>query len=147
MINHLSIGGNLTRDPEIRFLAGERCVAAFTVAANHRWKDAQGEQREETVFLDCEAWGRTAEVIGQHFQKGASILVEGRIKQSTWDDKETGKKRSKISLVVERFHFIGSKAERPAQAQSQTSEADDAPPPETTVTTTKRSQSDDEPPF
>jgi single-strand DNA-binding protein len=142
-INHSIIGGNLTRDPQIKFTAGNHCVATFSIAANRRWKDSQGEQREDVIFLDCEAWGRTAEIIGQHFNKGKAILLEGRLKQDSWDDKETGKKRTRISLVVERFHFVGSS---PSAAPTESAESEPAPthaPP----TSSKRSSNDDEPPF
>jgi single-strand DNA-binding protein len=103
--NRSIIAGNLTRDPQTRFLANEKCVCSFTVANTRRFTVA-GEKREETAFVDCEAWGKTAEIIGRFFTKSKPILVEGRLKQDNWDDKDTGKKRSKLVVVVDSFDFV-----------------------------------------
>ena len=124
-INHLTIAGNLTRDPVIRILAGDRTVAAFGIAHNRRYKVGD-EQREETVFLDCEAWGQTAEILGKHFLKGKPILLEGRIKMDRWDDKETGKPRTKLALVVERLHFVPDGTKR-SEGQSGPAAASEPP--------------------
>ena len=103
-INHSIMSGNLTRDPEMRTVGADRSVTAFTIAHNSRYKTADGEQREEVTFIDCEAWGRQGEISAQYLTKGTMVIVEGRIKQDNWTDKE-GQKRSKWKLVAERVHL------------------------------------------
>ena len=107
-LNKVLLGGNLTRDPETKFLANENCVANFGLATNRKYKK-DGETVEEVTFLDCEAWGRTAELIGQYLTKGSACFIEGRLKLDQWDDKTTGEKRSKIKIVVDSVQFIGGK--------------------------------------
>ena len=111
-INSISLGGNLTRDPEVRVTPQGTAIAQFSIANNRKFKDASGAQREEVSFIDCEAWGKTGENIGKFFSKGAQICVQGRVKQDTWDDKATGQKRSKLKVVVDQFHFVGGKREQ-----------------------------------
>lgn len=114
-LNRVLLAGNLTRDPQVRFFANERAVADFGLAINRRTKAADGQQKDETTFVDCEAWGRDAELIGQHLSKGKPIFIEGRLRLDTWDDKKDGSKRSKIKIVVERFQFVGeAKGDRKA---------------------------------
>ena len=108
-LNRVIVMGNLTRDVEVRHLANNMAVGKFGLASNRRWKTPEGEAREEAMFIDCEAWGRTAEIISQYFQKGKPILIEGRLKLDQWEDKETKAKRSKHVIVVENFHFVESK--------------------------------------
>ncbi len=104
-LNHVMLAGNLTRDPEDIQIAEGVSVANLTLAINRRYRDRHGEQREEVVFIDCEAWNRTAEVIGQYLQKGRPILVEGRLKLDQWHN-EQGEKRSRHKVFIERFQFI-----------------------------------------
>lgn len=109
-MNTVHIIGNLTRDPESRTVGSGSVVANFAVAVNRRWRDRQtGEAREEATFIDCEAWGRTAETVCQYLSKGRQVAVEGRLKMDSWEDRETGQKRSKLKVVAERVHFIGSR--------------------------------------
>lgn len=106
--NKVIIAGNLTRNPDVKFLPNERAVANFAVAVNRRWKDANGTTQEETTFVDIEAWGRTAELVGQYLTKGRSALVEGRLKLDEWDDKASGQKRTRLKVVADIVQFIGS---------------------------------------
>jgi single-strand DNA-binding protein len=76
---------------------------------NRTFKTRDGENREETTFVDCEAWGRTAEVMSQYLCKGRPVFIEGRLKLDQWDDRETGKKRSKLKVVIDNFQFVDSK--------------------------------------
>ena len=101
--------GNLTRDPEIKYTPKGTAIANFGIAINRVFTPEGGEKREEVTFIDLEAWGRTAEVIGEYFKKGKPIYVEGRLKLDSWDDKTTGKKMSKLRVVVESFEFLGSR--------------------------------------
>lgn len=105
-INHTIIAGNLTRDPECKNIGADKQVAAFTVAVSRKFKTAAGETKEDVAFIDCEAWGPLAGTISGHFAKGKGIVVQGRIKQENWEDKESGAKRSKLKLVVTEFSFV-----------------------------------------
>lgn len=105
-LNHVMLAGHLTRDPQIKALANGSCVAAFSLAINRRFKGPEGDQKEEVTFVDCEAWRRTAELIGQYLVKGSACLVEGRLKLDSWQDKE-GQQRSRLKVVVESVQFIG----------------------------------------
>jgi single-strand DNA-binding protein len=79
------------------------------LAINRRWKGQNGEDREETTFVDCSAFAKTAEVINQYFTKGKPIFIEGRLKFDSWEDKQGGGKRSRLTVVVENFQFIGGR--------------------------------------
>lgn len=104
--NKVILMGNLTRDPELRSTTSGSSVASFALAITRNWNNAQGERQEETSFIDCEAWGRTGETIAKYVQKGRQLLVSGRLRQDTWQDKDTGKNRSTLRVVVEEFSFV-----------------------------------------
>ncbi len=107
--NRVILAGNLTRDPELRYTPKGTAVAQIGLAINRAWRDQEtNELREEVTFVDAEAWGRTAETIGQYMKKGSAILIEGRLKLDTWDDKQTQQKRSKLKVVIETSQFLGS---------------------------------------
>ena len=106
--NRVIIAGNLTRDPELRYTPKGTAIAQFTLAVNRKWKTETGEAKEEVSFIDIDAFGRQAEVIGQFMKKGRPFLVEGRLKQDTWEDKNTHQKQSKVKVVLEGFSFIDS---------------------------------------
>lgn len=106
--NKVFLMGNLTRDVELKHTPSDQAVAMLGVAVNRRYRTRDGEDREETTFVDCEAWGRTAEVMNQYLAKGRPVFIEGRLKLDQWDDRETGKKRSKLLVVVENFQFVDS---------------------------------------
>ena len=107
-MNRTILKGNLTRDMDLRYTPKGTAVGEFAIAVNRKWKDQQtGEMKEEVVFLECQAWSKQAETIAQFFKKGSPILIEGRLAQDKWTDKETGKARSKTLVVVEQFEFCG----------------------------------------
>jgi single-strand DNA-binding protein len=108
-VNRVILVGNLTRDPQLKYLPSQTPVAEFGLAMNRRFKTATGEDREEVCFVDCSAFGRPAEIINQYCQKGKLIFIEGRLKFDTWEDKQGGGKRSKLSVVVENFQFLGAR--------------------------------------
>ena len=108
-LNKVMLMGNLTRDPEIKYTPKGTAIANFGIAINRVFTPEGGERREEVTFIDLEAFGRTAEVIGEYFKKGRPIFIEGRLKLDQWDDKTTGKKQSKLRVVVESFEFLGSR--------------------------------------
>ena len=109
--NKVILVGNLTRDPQLRYLPSQMAVVDFGLAVNHKFRTKTGEDREEVLFADCSAFGKQAEVINQYCQKGKQILVEGRLKYDTWEDKNGGGKRSKHSVVVDNFQFLGGPRE------------------------------------
>lgn len=106
-INRVLLGGNLTRDPQVRFLANEQAVANFGLAINRRFKGSDGQMKDEVTFVDIEAWGRIAELVGQYLTKGRACFVEGRLKLDSWDDKD-GQKRQKIKVVADSVQFLDS---------------------------------------
>ncbi len=149
-LNRVLLAGNLTRDPQVRFFANERAVADFGLAINRRTKSADGQQKDETTFVDCEAWGRDAELIGQYCQKGKAIFIEGRLRLDTWDDKKDGSKRSKLKVVVERFQFVDSGRTGQAGAPAggpEGVESGDEPAPRPSRPAPAPAAADDEPPF
>ncbi len=106
--NKVMLMGNLTRDIELRHLPNSsQAVANIGLAVNRRFKTQEGEQREEVTFVDCEAWGKTAETMSQYLRKGRPVFIEGRLKLDTWE--KEGQKHSKLKVVVENFQFIDSK--------------------------------------
>ena len=107
--NKVLLMGNLTRDPQLRYLPTQTPVVEFGLGMNRRWKTPQGEDRDEATFVECAAFGKTAEMINQYFQKGKAIFIEGRLKYDTWEDKQGGGKRNKLSVVVDSFQFIGAR--------------------------------------
>lgn len=119
--NKVILMGNLTRDPELRSTTSGSSVASFSLAISRTWNNAQGERQEETSFIDCEAWGRTGETIAKYVQKGRQLLVSGRLRQDTWQDKDTGKNRSTLRVVVEEFSFVsdGNRGGAAAPASSE----------------------------
>lgn len=107
-LNKVMLMGNLTRDVELRAISSGQSVAKIGLAINRRWKTPQGEEREEVTYVDCEAWGKTAEVMAKYLAKGRPVFIEGRLKLDQWQDKESGQNRSKMAVVVETFQFIDS---------------------------------------
>jgi len=124
--------GNLTRDPEVRYTPKGTAVTDIGLAINRNYSTDDGDKREETTFVDITFWGRQAETLGQYMKKGRPLYVEGRMQLDTWDDKNTGQKRSKLKVVGENFQFLGGRDDNAgggggsyqggqAQAQTQSS--------------------------
>ena len=106
--NKVILMGNLTRDPEVKYTSGGTAIAKLSMAVNRNWTNKEGHKQEETTFVDVDAFGRQAEVIGQYLKKGRPVMVEGRLKLDQWDDKQTGAKRSKLGVTLEGFQFLDS---------------------------------------
>ncbi len=146
-INRVLLGGNLTRDPQVRFFANERAVADFGLAINRRFKGSDGQMKDEVTFIDVEAWGRTAELVGQYLTKGRACFVEGRLKLDSWEDKE-GQKRSKLKVIADSVQFLdgGNRGDRGPAGEVSDGESSEGP-----VAKPSRpapaAASDDEPPF
>jgi single-strand DNA-binding protein len=108
-VNKVILIGNLTRDPQSKQLPTQSVVTEFGLAMNRRFKTADGEDRDEVCFVDCAAFGRQAEVIQKYCKKGKLLYVEGRLRYDSWEDKNGHGKRSKLSVVVESFQFLGGR--------------------------------------
>lgn len=109
-LNTVYLVGNLVKDPELKDIGkASNKLVNFTIASNRNWTGPEGEKAEEVSFIDCVAYGKRAEVIDKYFSKGRKILIEGRVKQDKWIDKDTQKTQSRIRIVVEGFHFMDSK--------------------------------------
>src|SRR5437763_34927 len=115
-VNKVIIVGNLTRDPVTKQLPTQSMVTEFGLAMNRKFKAPDGEDREEVCFVDCAAFGRQAEVIQKYCRKGKSLYIEGRLRYDSWEDKNGHGKRSKLSVVVENFQFLGGREEQPVGA-------------------------------
>jgi single-strand DNA-binding protein len=107
--NKVMLLGNLTRDPEVKYTPKGSAVADIGLAVNRTYTTDGGEKREETTFVDVTMWGRQAEIAGEYLKKGRPLFVEGRLQLDTWDDKQTGQKRSKMRVVCENFQMLGSR--------------------------------------
>lgn len=100
--------GNLTRDPELQYTPKGTAVARLGIAVNHVYFNSNDEKCEEVLFLDCDAWGKTAEIANEYLKKGSQVCFEGRLKLDSWEDKQTGDKRYKHKLIVEKLVMLGS---------------------------------------
>jgi len=137
--NRVILLGNLTRDPELRYIASGTAVTDFGLAVNEKRKNANGELIEETTFVDVTLWARNAEVASEYLSKGSPALIEGRLKYDAWETQD-GQKRSKLKVVGERIQLLGTRGQgggegggpRPAARQSQqdTQYSQAAPPDE-----------------
>ncbi len=107
--NRVILVGNLTRDPELRYLASGTAVTDVGLAVNDRRKDANGQWIEETTFVDVTLWARTAEVASEYLTKGSPVLIEGRLKLDSWETQD-GQKRSKLKVVGERMQMLAARA-------------------------------------
>ena len=142
--NKVLLMGNLTRDPEVRYTPKGTAIAKIGLAVNEVYTTDQGEKKEFTTFVDIDVWGKQAETLAQYVSKGSPLFVEGRLRLDTWDDKETGQKKSKMKVICDRFQFIGApkgKAEfsdqppaakpaRPAARPAAAPPAEEVPPAE-----------------
>jgi single-strand DNA-binding protein len=123
-LNKVMLIGNLTRDPEVRFTPSGKAVADISLAINRVWNNDQGQKQEETTFVDITLWGRQAELAQQYLTKGRGVYIEGRLQMDSWDDKETGKKRTKLKVVGDNLQFLpdgrssGNGGGAPAQQRS-----------------------------
>lgn len=114
--NRVLLMGNLTRDPEIRYPSGGggregggSAICKFGLAVNRTWKNQSGDKQEETCFVDITVFGRTAENCNEYLRKGRPVFIEGRLHYDQWEDRETGKKRSKLEVIADNVQFLGSR--------------------------------------
>src|SRR6476620_8969586 len=107
-LNRVLLIGNLTRDPELRYTPKGTAVTEIGLAVNRIYSGEDGEKKEETIFVDVTLWARQAEIAGQYLKKGRPVFIEGRLQLDTWDDKQTGQKRSRLRVVAENLQLLGS---------------------------------------
>jgi len=105
--NQVILMGNFTRDPQLSYTPSQTPVVEFGLAVNRKWTKNDGSQGEEVAFVECQCYGKRAEVIVKHFTKGNPIFVQGRLKQERWE--KDGTTHSRIRIIVESFEFIGRK--------------------------------------
>lgn len=104
-LNKVLLLGNLTRDPELRYVPSGTAVASFGLAMNRTYTAQSGEKKEEVCFVNVVVWGKQAESCGQYLNKGSPVLVEGRLSYRTWE--QEGKTRSTLEVRAERVQFLG----------------------------------------
>ena len=133
-LNKVFLIGNLTRDPELRVTPKGTAVCQFGLAVNRQYKDESGATRDETAFIDIEAWGKQGELVSKYLQKGSLAFVEGRLRFDSWEDKQSGQKRNKLKVVLENVQFLsragGGGGGGGAQASAGGAEAGDDSPAE-----------------
>jgi single-strand DNA-binding protein len=119
--NKVILLGNLTRDPEVRYTPKGSAVCDLGVAVNRIYTTEGGERREEVTFVDVVLWARLAEIAGEYLRKGRPVFIEGRLQMDSWDDKQTGQKRTKLRVVGESMQLLGG---RPGGSAGETAEED-----------------------
>jgi len=107
--NKVILLGNLTRDPEVRYTPKGSAVCDLGIAINRQYTLDSGEKREEVTFVDVVLWARLAEIAGEYLKKGRPIFIEGRLQLDTWDDKQSGQKRSKLRVIGETMQLLGGR--------------------------------------
>lgn len=105
--NKIILMGNLTRDCETRFANNGTAIVKFGLAVNRRFQDADGNWKEQPTFVDVTIFGKRGEAFARFHGKGKSALIEGQLRMDTWDDKQTGQKRSKLYVVADSWEFVG----------------------------------------
>lgn len=111
-LNRVILAGRLTRDPELRYIPSGSAVCRLGLAVSRFFKGRDGERKEDTLYVDVTVWEKQAEYVGQRLRQGAPLLVEGRLKSDTWEDKQTGQKRTRIEVVAQRIQELSWSNER-----------------------------------
>ena len=142
--NRVVLMGNLTRDPELRYIPSGTAVSEIGLAVNDRVK-RNDQWVDEATFVDVTLWGRTAEVANEYLSKGSSILIEGRLKLDTWE--KDGQKRSKLRVVADRMQMVGGRPGASRGDQQYQAESDQAQPQYSTSSSTPAAPPADEIPF
>ena len=126
--NKVILLGNLTRDPEVRYTPKGSAVCDLGLAVNRQYTLDSGEKREEVTYVDVVLWARLAEIAGEYLKKGRPVFIEGRLQLDTWDDKQSGQKRSKLRVIGETMQLLGSRPPGTGAA-SESGEQDRKSPP------------------
>ena len=143
-MNLVILKGNLTRDPETKYLPSGECVTEFGIAVSKQWKDRlSGERRQETYFAECVFWGASGEAFAKYHNKGDQALIRGELKNDSWEDRETGKKMSKTRINVSEFDFIGGRRDDGDQRQQTDRTVHQRPAPRPSQQPRQQRESDD----
>ena len=129
-VNKVILVGNCTRDPEVRYTPKGTAVTDLGLAMNRYYSSDGGEKREETTFVDVTLWGRQAEVAGEYLKKGRPVYIEGRLQMDSWDDKNSGQKRTKLKVVGEQMQLLGGREGGGGGGSSQQGNTTDSAPPQ-----------------
>lgn len=105
-LNKVMLMGNLTREPETKRTPKGTAVTQMSLAINRQYTTEGGERKEEVTYVDVEAWGKLAEICGEHLSKGKQVFVEGRLKLDTWEDKQSGEKKSRLRVAADAVQFL-----------------------------------------
>ncbi len=105
-LNKVFLMGNMTRDPELRYMQNGKALVSFGLAVSRSWTSPEGEKKEDVCFVDISMFGKRAEIISEYFSKGSPIFIEGRLQFRQWESKE-GQKRNALRVVADDFQFIG----------------------------------------
>lgn len=119
-LNEVRLIGNLTRDPELRALPSGQSVCSFGVATNESYRDRDGNQKENTTFVDVTAWGNLGENVNKYLRKGSMVYIGGKLRYETWEDKQTGNKRSKLTVTARDVQFLDKPEGRGGDQQVRT---------------------------
>jgi single-strand DNA-binding protein len=122
--NKVILLGNLTRDPEVRYTPKGSAVCDLGIAVNRVYTTDSGEKREEVTYVDVVLWARLAEIAGEYLKKGRPVFIEGRLQMDTWDDKQTGQKRTRLRVVGETMQLLGSRPTGGTSAPAEAGEED-----------------------
>ena len=126
--NKVILLGNLTRDPEIRYTPKGSAVCDLGIAVNRSYTTDSGERREEVTYVDVVLWARLAEIAGEYLKKGRPVFIEGRLQMDSWDDKQTGQKRTKLRVVGETMQLLGGRPGGAAAESGGENQKSSAPP-------------------
>ena len=127
--NKVILLGNMTRDPELSYTPNQTSVCQFGMAINRKWSGKDGQAKEEVCFVDCVAFSKSADTLNKYLHKGDPVLIEGRLQFDSWTAQD-GTKRNKLKVVVEKFQFIGTKQEKPANTNPDYVGDNPPPPPD-----------------
>ena len=146
-LNKVLLMGNLTRDPELRYIQSGTAVLDMGLAVNRRVKQRDGSWAEEATFITVTVWGKTAENCAEYLSKGRPVFVEGRLQMDQWDDKKTGEKRSKLKVTAESVQFLGSRGGSGGGGGDDPDRSRPSPPPGRSEPAGEMELSDDDIPF
>src|ERR1700719_3531964 len=124
--NKVILLGNLTRDPEVRYTPKGSAVCDLGIAINRQYTLDSGEKREEVTYVDVVLWSRLAEIAGEYLKKGRPVFIEGRLQLDTWDDKQSGQKRSKLRVIGESLQLLGGRPSSGGGAPAEAGEGEDS---------------------
>lgn len=145
-LNKVFLMGNLTRDPELRYIPSGTAVANFTVAVSRAFKSPSGEKKEEVSFIRVIIWGKMAEICGEYLTKGRPVLVEGRLRSRSWEAQD-GQKRNTLEVVASSVQFLGARTEGKKPAPGPTADAEEHGEEIASIDVDKEEMGGDEAPF